>query len=169
MSGSGISWAICKSAPCSRQMTTPASHHSSFLQAGCPTCYPTNSVKALKAKLQAAISNNNKIRSINMWNIANYPYYNFQLLLGIERCGPMLRASHILWSCLRVVHTSEPCKTAELIEMPFGGGGRLTWAQVTMYQMTVHPDTTWQAWLNNPCAAAMRPCNKQLLENIENH
>ena len=30
MSGSGISWAICKSAPCSRQTTTPAPHHSVF-------------------------------------------------------------------------------------------------------------------------------------------
>jgi len=28
--GSGISWAICKSAPCSRQITTPAPHHSVF-------------------------------------------------------------------------------------------------------------------------------------------
>jgi len=48
VSGSGISWAICKSAPGSRQITTPARHHSSFLQAGCPSCRPTNSVKALK-------------------------------------------------------------------------------------------------------------------------
>jgi len=39
---------ICKSAPRSRQITTPAPHH--FLQAGCPSCRPTNSVKALKAK-----------------------------------------------------------------------------------------------------------------------
>ena len=30
MSGSGISWAICKSAPCSRQITLPAPHHSFF-------------------------------------------------------------------------------------------------------------------------------------------
>jgi len=28
--GSDISWAICKSAPCSRQITTPAPHHSVF-------------------------------------------------------------------------------------------------------------------------------------------
>jgi len=28
VSGSGIIWAICKSAPCSRQVTTPAPHHS---------------------------------------------------------------------------------------------------------------------------------------------
>jgi len=27
----------------------PAPHHSVFLQAGCPSCHPTNSVKALKA------------------------------------------------------------------------------------------------------------------------
>ena len=30
VSGSGISWAICKSAPCSRQITTTAPHHSVF-------------------------------------------------------------------------------------------------------------------------------------------
>ena len=49
VSGSGISWAVCKSALCSRQITMPAPHHSSFLQAGCPSCRSTNSVKALKA------------------------------------------------------------------------------------------------------------------------
>ena len=48
MSGSGISWAICKSAPRSRQITMPASH-CSFLQARCPSCRPINNVKALKA------------------------------------------------------------------------------------------------------------------------
>ena len=30
VSGSGVSWAICKSAPRSRQITTPAPHHSVF-------------------------------------------------------------------------------------------------------------------------------------------
>ena len=30
VNGSGISWAICKSAPSSRQITTPAPHHSVF-------------------------------------------------------------------------------------------------------------------------------------------
>jgi len=49
VSGSGISWAVCKSAPRSRQITTPAPHHSVFSQAGCPSCRPTDSVKALKA------------------------------------------------------------------------------------------------------------------------
>jgi len=46
VSGSCISWAILKSASCSRQTITPALHHC-FLQAGCPSCSPTNSVKAL--------------------------------------------------------------------------------------------------------------------------
>ena len=34
VSGSGISWAICKSAPRSRQTTTPAPHHSVFYRPG---------------------------------------------------------------------------------------------------------------------------------------
>jgi len=47
VSGSGVCWAICKSAP-------HADNHNNipplcFLQAGCPSWRPTNSVKALKA------------------------------------------------------------------------------------------------------------------------
>jgi len=34
------------------RMTMPAPHHSVFLQAGCPSYRPTNSVKALKAPQQ---------------------------------------------------------------------------------------------------------------------
>ena len=48
VSGSGISWAICKCAPCHRQITVPAPHHSVFLQAGCSSYHPTNSIEALK-------------------------------------------------------------------------------------------------------------------------
>jgi len=47
VSGSGFSWAICKSAHRFRQVTTPAPHHSVFLQAGCLSCRP---IKALKAQ-----------------------------------------------------------------------------------------------------------------------
>ena len=44
VSGSGISWSICKSASCSRQITMPIPHHSSFFQAGClPAAQPTAS------------------------------------------------------------------------------------------------------------------------------
>ena len=45
VSGSGISWAVCKSAPRSRQTTMPAPHYSVFTG---PSCRRTNSVKALK-------------------------------------------------------------------------------------------------------------------------
>jgi len=48
VSGSDISWAICKSTHRSRQITMPAPPLS-YLQAGCPSCRPTNSVIALEA------------------------------------------------------------------------------------------------------------------------
>jgi len=44
VSGSGISWAICKSAPCSRQITMPAPHHSVFYRPDAlPAAQPTES------------------------------------------------------------------------------------------------------------------------------
>ena len=44
VSGSGISWAICKSAPCSRQITKPAPHHSVFYRPDAlPVTQPTAS------------------------------------------------------------------------------------------------------------------------------
>ena len=44
VSGSGISWAICKPAPRSRQLTTPAPHHSVFYRPDAlPTAQPTAS------------------------------------------------------------------------------------------------------------------------------
>ena len=49
--GNGTRWAICNSAPRCRQI--PCQHSSptsQFLQAGCPSCHPTNSSKALKLK-----------------------------------------------------------------------------------------------------------------------
>ena len=44
VSGSGISWAVCKSAPHSRQITTPAPHHSVFYRPDAlPAAQPTAS------------------------------------------------------------------------------------------------------------------------------
>ena len=44
VSGSGISWAMCKSAPRSRQITTPAPHHSVFYRPdSLPAAQPTAS------------------------------------------------------------------------------------------------------------------------------
>jgi len=45
----------------------PVPHHSVFLQAGCPPCRPTNSVKAPKAlALKALIYNHYNVTEINM-------------------------------------------------------------------------------------------------------
>ena len=63
--GSGISWAA----------STPATHHSSFLQARCPSCHPTNSIKALVANswVLSIISNRDitydmhNVREISDW------------------------------------------------------------------------------------------------------
>jgi len=52
VSGSGISLAICKSAPCTRQITVPSTPPLSFLQVGCPSCCLTNSIKALVSIMQ---------------------------------------------------------------------------------------------------------------------
>ena len=51
VSGSGISWARCKSAlaPDNSHANHAITPPPSFLQARCPSCRPTNSVKALKA------------------------------------------------------------------------------------------------------------------------
>ena len=45
VSGSGIKWAICKCAPCSRQITTPTPHHSVFYRPDAlPAAQPTASM-----------------------------------------------------------------------------------------------------------------------------
>ena len=56
VSGSGISWAICV---CTLFQTDNHASTSplSFLQAGCPSCHPTNSIKALKAYAFTALFN----------------------------------------------------------------------------------------------------------------
>ena len=58
VSGSGISWAICKSAPCSRQITTPAPHRSVFYRPDAlPATQPTASKHWTEHKTQTQILN----------------------------------------------------------------------------------------------------------------
>ena len=61
MNGRGISWAICKSAPRSRQITTPAPLHSVFYRPDVLPGRPTNSVKALKASTVLAYELSNRL------------------------------------------------------------------------------------------------------------
>jgi len=60
VSGSGISWAICKSAPCSRQITTPAPHHSVFYRPDAlPAAQPTASKHRCDMKMQCKTNKQN--------------------------------------------------------------------------------------------------------------
>jgi len=57
VSGSGISWAICKSAPRSRQITMPATHRSVFYR---PDALPAAQPTASKHWRQRSAATNNK-------------------------------------------------------------------------------------------------------------
>jgi len=87
VSGSGISWAMCKSALRSRQTTTPAPHH---LQAGCRSCRPTNSVKALKAK-SVALAINSEVEFLLL--LSTYYCYVYLLHASTKTC-----TSKVQWS-----------------------------------------------------------------------
>ena len=69
VSGSGISWAICKSAPCSRQITTPAPYHSIFYRPDAlPATKPTAS-KHWRHILFNAVQNYRSIHHVDHWMI----------------------------------------------------------------------------------------------------
>ena len=69
VSGSGISWANA-SLHLARQTDNHASTSPlSFLQAGCPSCRPTNSVKALKAHAMPFMHNIQKDANHAIWHI----------------------------------------------------------------------------------------------------
>ena len=76
MSGIGISWAICKYAPQSRQLTMPASHHSVFLQAGCLSApatelssAPTMHKNAVEVQAASQMSMNGKTVHSPSWSV----------------------------------------------------------------------------------------------------
>ena len=54
VSGSGISWAICKSAPCSRQITMPVPHHSKFFTGRMPFLPPNQQRQSTEGKRQSS-------------------------------------------------------------------------------------------------------------------
>jgi len=64
VSGSGISWAICKSAPRSRQITTPGPHHSSFFTGRMPFLPPDQPCQSSEGTTRTANSTRNIITGI---------------------------------------------------------------------------------------------------------
>jgi len=59
VSGSGISWAICKSTRRSRQITTPAPHHSVFT-GWMPFLSPNHQRQSTEGSTNKIINKNNK-------------------------------------------------------------------------------------------------------------
>jgi len=56
VSGSGISWAICKSAPWPRHITMPAWHHSIFFTGRMPFLPPNQQYQSTEDKVQGNLS-----------------------------------------------------------------------------------------------------------------
>jgi len=64
VSGNGISWAMCKSTPRSRQITTPAPHHSVFYRPDAlPAAQPTASKHWRRQRYQLIIITKGKVLS----------------------------------------------------------------------------------------------------------
>jgi len=55
VSGSGTSWAICKCAPCSRQITMPAPHHSVFFTSRMPFLSPNQQHKSTEGTTSCTV------------------------------------------------------------------------------------------------------------------
>ena len=82
VSGSGISWAICKSAPSSRQITTPTPHHSVFYRPDAlPAAQPTASKhwrQSGHCRLNWNSAQNTRRAFIQMKRPKNWQTYNFR-------------------------------------------------------------------------------------------
>ena len=86
---SGISWAICKSAPRSRQITTPAPHHSVFYRPDAlPAAQPTVSKHwrhAKNAALSKICGKSHKTECLTVWLVAAITlYFLFIVLWSVQ-------------------------------------------------------------------------------------
>ena len=95
VSGSGISWAICKSAPCSRQITMPAPHHSFFT--GWMPFLPPNQQRQSTEGISLPTK---RISAILQWKHLSefYPQDGGerQLASKLRHCHPMYRRVRIV-------------------------------------------------------------------------
>ena len=71
VSGSGISWVICKSAPHSNQITTPAPHHSVFYRLDAlPAAQPTVSKHWRQCCMEPHLKSNVNVHiSVRIWGL----------------------------------------------------------------------------------------------------
>ena len=91
VSGSGISWAICKSAPRFRQITTPAPHHSVFCRPDAlPAAQPTAS-KHWRQQLGEKWTSSSHAKAGDRWksNLIELVFCFFLDGADIAHCQPM--------------------------------------------------------------------------------
>jgi len=69
VSGSGISWAICKSASRSRQITTPVPHHSKFFTGRMPFLPPNQQCQSTEGTEHATLIVSNIMRKQTIKNV----------------------------------------------------------------------------------------------------
>ena len=101
VSSSGISWAMCKSAPRSRQITTPAPHHSVFT-VWMPFLPPNQQRQSCEGTIMIILNNND-----NFWLIWNEKLCTFKIVKSSFLC---LCPSHGTKAfCFRVVWPSVQC------------------------------------------------------------
>ena len=86
VSGSGISWAICKCAPRSRQITTPAPHHSVFFTGRMPFLPPNQQRQSTECWLQ--FFKNKYFVSFIIFFKINVIYYMQYIIFIILYCVP---------------------------------------------------------------------------------
>ena len=112
--GGGISCTICKSfAPRSRQIITPAAHHSVF-RARCTSCHPTNSIKALKVWYS-----NKQMMWRNPVNIASADRWWRLTILGILSMSMTLLQRCLSMTCCSPPSDSTAChRVAKSVSRP---------------------------------------------------
>ena len=105
VSGSGISWAICKSAPRSRQITTPAPHRSVFYRPGAlPAAQPTASKHwrhSPGTRHNEYCSRSNAMCECYHWNTSSY-------CLSSSSARRMCERPSSVFTCIGALGTPQP-------------------------------------------------------------
>ena len=99
VSGSGISWAICKSAPFPRQITMPAPHHSVFYRPDAlPATQPTASLQCFHAWNTYVLSKCSRLMTFTSTGVMARPQTAHlganSLRLHIRQAQHTLHSSH---------------------------------------------------------------------------
>ena len=90
---------VCTSLQTDNHASTPPL---SFSQAGCPSCHPTNSVKALKARVYKGQSNQCS-RQVQL-----YPVFVEKLEFDVEHLAQLIKLELVLLERLLSLHTTLP-------------------------------------------------------------